>query len=48
MRRIFTALLFAWCCTMGAVTYDVRDFGAVGDGHHIDSPRTLTKYDASG
>ncbi len=38
MRRIFTALLFAWCCTMGAATYDVRDFGAVGDGRHIDSP----------
>ena len=38
MRQRFTAYLIAWCCTAGAAVYDVRDFGALGDGRHIDSP----------
>ena len=25
--------------TLSAKDYDVRDFGAVGDGSHIDSPK---------
>jgi len=34
-----TALLLTTCLTTGmAATYDVRDFGAKGDGRHIDSP----------
>lgn len=38
MRQCCTALLLACCCTAAATVYDVRDYGAVGDGHHIDSP----------
>lgn len=38
MRQCCTALLLACCCTAAAAVYDVRDFGAVGDGRHIDSP----------
>lgn len=38
IRRLFTAYLFTCCCTVNAIVYDVRDYGAVGDGHKIDSP----------
>lgn len=38
MRRHFVALLLAYCSMACATIYDVRDFGAMGDGVHIDSP----------
>lgn len=38
MTRLFTAILLTFCCVANAAIYDVRDFGAVGDGKHIDSP----------
>lgn len=38
MRRRFVALLLAYCSMACATIYDVRDFGAIGDGVHIDSP----------
>lgn len=38
MRRKFVAFLLAYCSMANAIIYDVRDFGAVGDGVHIDSP----------
>ena len=38
MRRLLTAWLMACCTTVAARVYDVRDYGAVGDGRRIDSP----------
>ncbi|MCR4957625.1 MAG: right-handed parallel beta-helix repeat-containing protein [Prevotella sp.] len=38
MRRLFTLFLLVGCCMVRAAVYDVRDFGAVGDGIHLDSP----------
>ena len=38
MRQLCIVLLLACCNTAAAAVYDVRDFGAVGDGRHIDSP----------
>jgi polygalacturonase len=38
MRRLFTACLLTCCCIAEATVYDVRNYGAVGDGRHIDSP----------
>lgn len=42
MKRLLTTLLLLWVCgSLSAAesrVFDVRDFGAVGDGRHIDSP----------
>ena len=41
MNRWFLLTVFAflsWTSGVAAKEYNVKDFGAVGDGRHIDSP----------
>lgn len=38
MKRVFTVLMLFAAISAGAKVYDVRDFGAVGDGLTVDSP----------
>ena len=38
MKKFFTILLALSCISGYAKVYNVRDYGAVGDGVHIDSP----------
>ena len=38
MKRILLSLLFVFFALSRSLALDVRDFGALGDGRHIDSP----------
>ena len=38
MKRILLSLLFTFLALSRSLALDVRDFGALGDGRHIDSP----------
>lgn len=47
MKQIFTILLAAACVACSPKVYDVRDYGAVGDGVHIDSPAINAAIEAA-
>ncbi len=47
MKRILTILLALSCISGYAKVYNVRDFGAVGDGVHIDSPAINAAIEAA-
>lgn len=47
MKKIFTVLLALSCISGYAKVYNVRDFGAVGDGVHVDSPAINAAIEAA-
>ena len=47
MKQNFTILLAAACVACSPKVYDVRDYGAVGDGVHIDSPAINAAIEAA-
>ena len=48
MKRILSVILLgAACLGLQAKVYNVRDFGAAGDGAHIDSPAINAAIDAA-
>ena len=47
MKHFFTILLGLSCIACSPKVYDVRDYGAVGDGVHIDSPAINAAIEAA-
>lgn len=47
MKKFFTILLALSCISGYAKVYNVRDYGAVGDGVHIDSPAINAAIEAA-
>ncbi len=47
MKKFTTVIMALICLSAGAKVYNVRDYGAAGDGVHIDSPAINAAIDAA-